>query len=74
MKRKSNIQVIYELLLKGKSVNTIDAINGKYGKRPILRLSDIIFQIRKAGYVIKTEQIRNKTNSSSTALYTIDKE
>jgi len=71
MSKKTNIDVIWDRLKTGKSVNTIDAILGKYGNRPILRLSDIIFKLRLESNTIETSPIRNKTNGASTASYNL---
>lgn len=66
---KTQKQVVLKRLLAKKTVNTIDAIRGKYGNMFILRLSDIIFNLRKKGYIIDTMPVKNKTNGSSTAKY-----
>lgn len=69
--KKSNVQIIADMLLSGKSVNTIGAVTGKYG-RIMLRLSDIIFRLRNEGMLIKTIDVKNKTNQGYTAKYILD--
>lgn len=63
-KQKSQRSIILNRLIKYKQVSTVWAI-----KHYILRLSDIIFKLRKNGYIIKTIAIKNKTNKGSTAKY-----
>ena len=67
-KQKTQKQIVLDKLLLGKPVTTIWAV-----QHFILRLSDIIFTLRKEGLIIETIAVKNKTNSSSTAKYVLKK-
>lgn len=64
--KKSQLEVVKARLLKHKQVSTIWAV-----EHYILRLSAIIFVLRKDGIDIKTMPIRNKTNPGATANYVL---
>lgn len=63
----SQYQQVLEHLEKGYSISQLEATQ-KYG---ILRLGAIIFNLRKAGYSISTEIVRNKNKNGHTTNYAV---
>lgn len=63
--KKSQVSVILDRLLSGKSVTSYEAFK-KYG---ITRLSSVIFMLRNRGYNIKTEIIKSKSRYGNESQY-----
>ena len=69
---KTQTEDVLEHLEKHGSITSMEAINN-YGAT---RLSDIIFRLRKRGYIISTERLTVKTRygrSTSVGKYTLQK-